>query len=114
MSNDSRLRILVSDALEDVGIQLLETKFEVDVKPEVTPADLLQIICDYHGLIVRSRTKVTADVISAAKNLKVIGRAGAGLDNIDVTAARKAAIEVLNCPGANSIAVAEHTLALML
>ncbi len=114
MSSDSRLRILVSDALEDVGIQLLKTRFDVDVLPDISARELEQVIGNYHGLIVRSRTKVTSDVIGAAKNLKVIGRAGAGLDNIDVTAARKAAIEVLNCPNANSIAVAEHTLALML
>jgi phosphoglycerate dehydrogenase-like enzyme len=114
MSSDSRLRILVSDALEDVGIQLLQSKFDVDVRPDITADELQQVIGNYHGLIVRSRTKVTAHMIGAAKNLKVIGRAGAGLDNIDVTAARNAAIEVLNCPNANSIAVAEHTLALLL
>ena len=108
-------RILISDAIAQSGIDFLKRKgFDVVVKPEITAEELLVEIGNYEGLIVRSRTKVTGDVITNGKNLKVIGRAGSGTDNIDVAAAQKAGITVVNAPGANAISVAEHTMALIL
>jgi len=86
---------------------------EVDVKTGLSPEELLGIIKEYDGLVVRSATTVTADIIEAASNLKVIGRAGVGVDNIDVQAATKRGIVVMNTPGGNSMAAAEHTIALM-
>ncbi len=77
------------------------------------PEELKACIGDYHGLIIRSATKVTSEIIEAAKNLKVIGRAGSGLDNVDRTAATKKGIVVMNTPGGNTITTAEHTIALM-
>lgn len=109
-----RPRILVADAIADDGIALLRKHFDVDVELGPTPERLLDIIGEYEGLIVRSATKVTADVVSRATNLKVIARAGAGLDTIDVAAALGAEIQVVNSPDANTIAVAELTLGLML
>jgi D-3-phosphoglycerate dehydrogenase len=79
----------------------------------MSPDELKACIGDYHGLIIRSATKMTADIIEAAKNLKVIGRAGSGLDNVDKTAATKKGIVVMNTPGGNTITTAEHTIALM-
>jgi D-3-phosphoglycerate dehydrogenase len=85
----------------------------VDVKTGLKPEELKSIIGDYHALIVRSATKVTAEIIDAAKNLKVIGRAGSGLDNVDKASASKRGIVVMNTPGGNTITTAEHTIALM-
>ncbi len=109
-------KILVSDKLSQQGVELLrqETSWQVDVKTGLTPAQLLEEIRNYDGLLVRSNTKVTAKVIEAGKNLKVIGRAGTGVDNIDLEAATKKGIVVMNTPGGNSISVAEHAVGLML
>ncbi len=111
-----RYRILVSDNVDEQGINLLRQReiFQVDVKIGLSPEELRRIIGDYHGLVVRSATKATADLISAASQLKVIGRAGAGLDNIDVAEATRKGIVVMNTPGGNSMATAEHTLSLMM
>src|SRR5580765_4558543 len=110
------MKILISDKLSQQGIDLLkkEPGWQVDVTTNLTPAQLLDAIGDYDGLLVRSNTKVKAEVIQAAKNLKVIGRAGTGVDNIDLEAATKKGIVVMNTPGGNSISVAEHTIALLL
>lgn len=107
-------RILVSDSLAEEGLVLLRASANVSSEPKITADELLSKIATYQGLIVRSRTKVTADVIKAAQNLKVIGRAGVGVDNIDVAAAVAHGIVVVNSPLAASIAVAEHTMGLML
>ncbi|MBI5619457.1 hydroxyacid dehydrogenase [Candidatus Gottesmanbacteria bacterium] len=108
-------KILVSDAIVQNGIDFLKGKgFEVVLKPDITPEELVKEIGDYGALIVRSRTKVTLDVITVGKKLKVIGRAGSGLDNIDVAAAKSAGITVVNAPGANATSVAEHTMAVIL
>ena len=109
-------KILISDPLHPEAIAWLQQQpgAQVVVQPEISPNELLKAISEYEALIVRSRTKVTKEVIAAAKRLKVIGRAGTGLDNIDVEAAQKANIRVLNAPGANANAVAELTLGLML
>jgi D-3-phosphoglycerate dehydrogenase len=110
------MKILISDSLSQPGIELLrqEPEWQIDVKVSLTPAQLLEIIGDYDGLLVRSNTKVTADVIEAAKSLKVIGRAGTGVDNINLEAATGKGIVVMNTPGGNSVSVAELTMGLML
>ncbi len=109
------MKILISDPIAPNGIEFLkQQRFEVVLKPDITPEALLKEVDNYDGLIVRSRTKVTAEVIAKGKNLKVIGRAGSGLDNIDADTAKKAGIAVVNAPGANSESVAEHTIVLIL
>ncbi|MDP3110487.1 MAG: phosphoglycerate dehydrogenase, partial [Thermodesulfovibrionales bacterium] len=85
----------------------------VDVKTGMKPDELKACIGEYHGLVIRSATKVTADIIDAAKSLKVIGRAGSGLDNVDKAAASKKGIVVMNTPGGNTITTAEHTIAML-
>jgi len=107
-------KILVSDGLAEEGLALLRSAGEVTINPKITADELLAALPDYHALIVRSRTKVTAKVVAAGKQLKVIGRAGVGVDNIDVAAAVAQGITVVNSPLAASLAVAEHTLGLML
>jgi len=107
-------KILVSDGLSEDGLALLRSGGEVTINPKITADELLTALPDYHALVVRSRTKVTAKVADAGKNLKVIGRAGVGVDNIDVAAAIAQGIAVVNSPLAASVAVAEHTFGLML
>ncbi|MDX9972543.1 MAG: phosphoglycerate dehydrogenase [FCB group bacterium] len=107
-------RILVLDNLSEEGVEIFkQAGFEVDVKPPQKPAELAAIIGDYDGLVVRSATKVTPDSIANPGRLKVIGRAGAGTDNIDKEAATKHGIVVMNTPGGNTISTCEHTFALM-
>jgi len=108
------MKVLVSDPLSEVGINKLETEAEVDVMTDLTPEELIEKIKDYDALAIRSGTQVTAEVIEAADNLKVIGRAGVGVDNIDIDAATKKGIIVVNTPGGNTISAAEHTIAMML
>ncbi len=108
------MKVLVTEKLAERGIELLREEFEVDVLLGLSHEELLERIGDYDGLIVRSATKVTAEVIERADNLKAIGRAGIGVDNIDVEAATKRGILVANAPASNTVAAAEHTLALML
>lgn len=108
------MKVLVPEKLADPGIELLKRDFEVDVRLDLTPEELLERIGDYDGLIIRSATRVTADVIERAGNLKAIGRAGIGVDNIDIEAATKRGIIVANAPESNTVAAAEHTLGLML
>ncbi|MDO8735033.1 MAG: NAD(P)-dependent oxidoreductase, partial [Elusimicrobiota bacterium] len=109
-------KILVSDPLAKEGIEILKKnpEFSVDVKTGLTPEELLRIIGEYDGLLVRSETKVTKDVLIVAKNLKIIGRAGTGVDNIDVKEASKKGIVVMNVPGGNTISAAEHTVSMLL
>ncbi len=110
------MKILISDNLSKLGVEILQKEegIEVDVKTGLPKEELIKIIPEYEGLIVRSATKVTADVIEAADNLKVIGRAGVGVDNIDLDAAGKKGIIVMNAPDGNMITTAEHAMALML
>ena len=110
------MKILISDPLAEQGIETIkkQSDFEVDVKTKLSPEELIAVIPDYDALIVRSQTKATRAVIEAGKKLKVIGRAGIGLDNIDVPAATKNGIVVLNAPGGNTISTAEHTVTMML
>lgn len=109
-------KILIADSLpQDILCKYDKSKtITVDNKSGISKEELIAILPQYEGLVVRSRTKVTADVISVAKNLKVIGRAGAGVDNIDVDEATKKEIIVMNTPGGNTIAATEHTIAMML
>ncbi len=108
------MKVLVSDNISSKGIEILrKAGLDVDVKTGLKPDELKSIIGEYHALVVRSATKVTSDVIDAARNLKVIGRAGSGLDNVDMIAASKRGIVVMNTPGGNTITTAEHTIALM-
>jgi D-3-phosphoglycerate dehydrogenase len=108
------MKVLISDNISSKGIDILKKAgLEVDVKVGMKPEELKTCIGDYHGLIIRSATKVTSEIIDAAKNLKVIGRAGSGLDNVDRSAATKKGIVVMNTPGGNTITTAEHTIALM-
>ena len=108
------MRVLVSDALSEEGISLLRQGAEVDVRLKMPPAQLLDIIGGYDALVVRSETKVTGAVIEAGTKLRVIGRAGVGVDNIDVETATRRGILVVNAPTAVTAAAAEHTIALML
>ncbi|MCX5717728.1 MAG: phosphoglycerate dehydrogenase [Nitrospirae bacterium] len=108
------MKVLVSDKISDKGVEILKKAgLNVDVKTGMKPDDLKECISEYHGLVIRSATKVTADIIGAAKNLRVIGRAGSGLDNVDKAAASKKGIVVMNTPGGNTITTAEHSIALL-
>ncbi len=108
------MRVLIADPVAKEGIEVLQAQAEVDVKLGLKPEELRSIIGDYEALIVRSETQVIADVIEAASRLQVIARAGVGLDNIDVDAATRQGIVVVNAPAGNTVSAAEHTLALML
>jgi D-3-phosphoglycerate dehydrogenase len=107
-------KILALDGLSDEGIAVFRgAGFEVDVRPPQTPGELAAIVGGYDGLVVRSATKVTAEVFENVGRLKVIGRAGVGTDNIDKDAATKCGIVVMNTPGGNTISTCEHTFALL-
>src|SRR3990172_614790 len=106
------MKILVSDPLHPSGVELLKKVGEVEVVQGLQKEQLLEKVREIDALLVRSETKVTKEVIAAAKNLKVIGRAGVGVDNIDLEAATARGIVVVNSPEASSITVAEHTLGL--
>jgi len=110
----NKFKVLIADGLGADGVAVLERLADVDVQPKITAEELLAVLPNYHGLIVRSRTKVTAKVVEAGTNLKVIGRAGVGVDNIDVAAAQAKGITVVNSPLAATVSVAELTLALIL
>src|SRR3990167_707518 len=108
------MKVLVADPIAEEGINVLRTEAEVTVKIGLKAEELIKIIGDYDGLVVRSETKVTAAVLEAGKKLLAVGRAGVGVDNIDVKAATKHGIMVVNSPTSNTMAAAEHTMALML
>src|SRR6476620_11399507 len=105
------MKVLVRETIADAGVELLQGKFDVDVDVE---SPLEEIIGGYDALIVRSATKVTADVIEAGSRLKVIGRAGVGVDNVDVDAATRRGIVVANAPESNVVSAAEHTIGLLM
>src|SRR5882724_5471060 len=108
-------RVLIADNLSSAAVEIFRHRGVVaDVKVGLAKADLLSVIGDYDGLAVRSATKADKDVIAAAKRLKVIGRAGIGVDNVDIPAATAAGIVVMNTPFGNSITTAEHAIALMM
>ncbi|HNX17791.1 MAG TPA: phosphoglycerate dehydrogenase [Methanoregula sp.] len=107
-------RVLVSDPLAEEGLEILKAACDVDVKTGLTEDELCGVIGDYDALIVRSGTEVTAKVIGAGKRLKFVGRAGVGVDNVDVDAATRQGIIVANAPEGNTLAATEHTMAMML
>lgn len=107
-------KALVCDAISEEGVALLKTKFDVTVRPGLSEADIVKIVGPYSGLIVRSSTRVTARIIKAGKSLRIVGRAGIGVDNVDVEAATGAGVVVVNAPRANTLAAAEHTVAMLL
>jgi len=108
------MKVIITDPIAPEGVEILRgAGFTVDEKPGIAPDELLKVIPEYDAIIVRSATKVTAAVIEAGKNLKVIGRAGVGLDNVDKKAADARGIKVVNTPEATSISVAELALGLM-
>ena len=110
-----KAKVLVCDPIHEEGIKKLrQAGFEVDVKLTISHEELIDVVSNYDALIVRSRTKVTKEIIKAGKQLKIIGRAGVGLDNIDLETAEKQGIAVLNTPEAPAEAVAELTIGLMI
>jgi D-3-phosphoglycerate dehydrogenase / 2-oxoglutarate reductase len=109
------MKVLISDKLSDQGVKILrDAGLTVDVNTKLSPQELLQVIPNYEGLVVRSGTKVTKEVLAAAAKLKVVGRAGSGLDNVDLGEATRRGVVVMNTPGGNTITTAEHTISLML
>jgi len=115
LEKESFMKVIITDGISKVGVKMLvDAGIEVDDRPGLPPADLIQAIPAYDAIIVRGATKVTADVINAGKNLKVIGRAGVGLDNVDKKAADARGVKVVNTPAATSVTVAELALGLML
>ena len=108
------MKVLIADPISDEGIDILCSCAEVDIKTGLTPEEIISLIGNYEALVVRSQTKVTAKVIEAGKKLKVIARAGVGVDNVDVEEATRRGILVVNAPDANVISAAEHAIALML
>ena len=113
---EQKMKILVTDSLAPEGMAVFQNAgaFDVDVKIGLKPDELKKICADYDGWVIRSGTRITADLIEAAKKLKVIGRAGVGFENIDADAASKKGIVVMNTPGGNNVTTAEHTVALMM
>ena len=108
-------KVLISDALSNLANEVFKNnKIEVDTIIDLKPSELKKIIHNYDGLVVRSATKATDEIISSAHKLKIIGRAGAGVDNIDLVSAKKNNVIVMNTPGGNTNATAEHTLSLLM
>ncbi len=109
------MKVLISDNLSQAGVDVLEKSgFEVDVNTGLSPEELKEIIGDYEGLVIRSATQVTADLLEAAHKLEVVGRAGIGLDNVDILAASQKGIVVMNAPDGNATTAAEHAIAMMM
>jgi D-3-phosphoglycerate dehydrogenase len=108
-------KVLIADKLSPAAVEIFKERgVEADVKTGLSKEDLLKIVDQYDGIAIRSATKITADVIKAAKKLKVVGRAGIGVDNVDIPAATAAGVIVMNTPFGNSITTAEHAIALMM
>ncbi len=107
-------RVLVTESLSESGLALLREDFDVEVRRDLAAGGLAEAIAPYAALIVRSQTKVTAEVVERAASLKVVGRAGIGLDNVDVEACTRRGVMVVNAPQSNIVSAAEHTMALML
>ena len=110
------MKILISDKLAKEGVEILEAVdgFTVDCKFGMTPEELKSVIKEYDGLIIRSATSVTADILESADRLKVIGRAGVGLDNVDLKASTKKGVVAMNTPAGNTTSTAEHTMSMIL
>src|ERR671925_1283746 len=107
-------RILIAEPLAEAGVELLRAHHDVDARAAMTREELLAAVRDVDALVVRSATRVDAEVLEAGRNLKVVGRAGIGLDNVDMAAATRLGVMVVNAPQSNVISAAEHTVALIL
>src|SRR5260370_38378597 len=109
-------KILVADSISERGVEELsrDGALAVSVQTKLPPAKLAEIIPDFAGLIVRSETKVTAEILNAATKLRVVGRAGVGVDNVNVETATRRGVLVLNAPGGNTVSTAEHAFSLLL
>jgi D-3-phosphoglycerate dehydrogenase len=110
------MKVLISDSMGDAGIEIFENQegIELDVKTGLTPDELKEIIGQYDALAIRSTTQVTKEILESATNLKVIARAGIGLDNVDIDEATKKGVAVMNTPGGNTVTTAEHAIAMMM
>jgi len=111
------VKILVADPISDSGLQVfkdLKDQFLLEVRTKLPPEELKKAVVDVDAIIVRSETQITSDILAAAKKVKIVGRAGVGVDNIDVGAASRQGVVVVNVPGGNTISAAEHTMALLL
>ena len=108
-------KVLISDKLSPLAVQIFKDRgVDVDVKPGMNPDELKSCIGEYDGLAIRSATKVTKGVLAVASNLKVVGRAGIGVDNVDVPAATQNGVVVMNTPFGNAITTAEHAISMMM
>ena len=107
-------KVLITDPIDQSGIDILSQVAQVDQRIGISASELVTIISDYDALMIRSGTQVTAEIINSSKKLRIIGRAGVGVDNVDVKAATQKGVLVVNSPGGNTIAAAEHTIAMML
>jgi D-3-phosphoglycerate dehydrogenase len=114
VAGGERLKVLVKENIGDSGVELLREHFDVDLGFDWSEEQLAQRIGEYHGILIRSATKLTAELIDKATNMRAIGRAGVGVDNVDVDAATKRGIVVANAPQSNVVTAAEHTMALLL
>ena len=108
------MKVLVKEKIADAGVELLRENFDVELGVDWDDDELASRLGEFDGILIRSATKLTADLIAKGENLKVIGRAGTGVDNVDIDAATKRGIIVANAPEANSVAAAEHTMAIVL
>ncbi len=111
---DGKPKVLVKEKIAESGVELLRNDFEVELGLEMSDGELDERIGEFDGIVIRSQTRLTAELIERGSRLKVIGRAGTGVDNVDVSAATKRGIVVVNAPESNAVAAAEHTLALAL
>jgi D-3-phosphoglycerate dehydrogenase len=111
---DRKMKVLVTDDISEEGIKILRDVAQVEIKLDLSPEGIINIIGEYEALIVRSQTEVTAAIIEAGKNLQVIARAGVGIDNVDVETATRCGVLVVNAPTGNTVSAAEHTIALLL
>ena len=113
---DRKFRVLLSDSLSSQGVDVLKShpELQVDIKTGLKPAELALIIAPYDALVIRSSTTVTREIIEHADSLKVIGRAGVGVDNVDLEAATRRGIVVMNSPHGNSVTTAEHAISMMM
>src|SRR5208337_3271961 len=112
--NNMGYKVLVTDKINEIAVKILQDACEVDYKPVLDAEELKSVIKDYDALMIRSSSKITKDIIAVANRLKVIGRAGVGVDNVDTDAATDKGIIVINSPEGNTVAAAEHTIAMML
>src|SRR5471032_1140337 len=110
------IKILVADPISESGLSVFEGNghFKLDARSKLSPEELKKAVTDADAVIVRSDTRITAEVLAAGKKIKIVGRAGVGVDNIDVAAASRQGVLVVNVPGGNTISAAEHTVAMML